>query len=192
MSDEQQDVPTAILEHPFLVVDGVVGEVLRNNFPQFRLRWKQHTSGSSRHTVTDQSNRELFQIWVRAIRLSDTVLSVIAAPDLAQPVEFGVGLVRQILHQAAMDQVRLDEMKRQIFPETTSDPQAIVAQTVGQRDSARYAHPSYKQRQNIVGAYFEAKKKGEAQNRDTWAQMHHGICGKTLGRYIKELKTDTK
>jgi hypothetical protein len=48
-----------------------------------------------------------------------------------------------------------------------------------------FAHPLEKRKQ-IVNDFRVARAKGEVENKNAWAQSHHGITGKTLLSYEKE------
>lgn len=58
------------------------------------------------------------------------------------------------------------------------------------KDSGHYAYP-FDKRIAIVEHYFQARKEGEAKNKDIWAK-EYGISGKTLGEYIKEYQTEQR
>jgi hypothetical protein len=52
--------------------------------------------------------------------------------------------------------------------------------------SDHYAYPDPKKRLEIVKKYREAKKRGEIKNKNTWAECHYGISGRTLLEYERE------
>jgi hypothetical protein len=61
---------------------------------------------------------------------------------------------------------------------------------LAKKNSGHYAYPPNK-RAEIVQEYRAAQQRGEVANRDAWAQAQHGICGRTLGSYIKDIEAET-
>jgi hypothetical protein len=75
---------------------------------------------------------------------------------------------------------RLEEKIRPFLPKAKPPPQ----------DSGHYHYPA-EQRKKIVAEYREAKAKGEARNKDTWARVNYMISGRTLYNYQEEFPPET-
>lgn len=56
-------------------------------------------------------------------------------------------------------------------------------------DSGHYKYPP-QERQQIVEEYRDARRRGQALNKDAWARSRWDICGKTLLKYEKEFPAE--
>ena len=84
---------------------------------------------------------------------------------------------------------KVDDLRKGL--EYLKTAQGESKQMVQVKESERFSHDRAKRRV-IVAAYHEAHARGDAPNKENWAQMKHGISGKTLSRYIQEVEQDTK
>ena len=64
------------------------------------------------------------------------------------------------------------------------------AEQAGVEESSRFSYPRAKRRR-IVEEYRTARRNGEVENKDTWAERQHHICRKTLWRYEREFPEET-
>lgn len=94
---------------------------------------------------------------------------------------------RGILHRLASpssDNSGIEASMKNRCATTTTDQELHPEQDKVQ-DSEHYAYSPEKRRQ-IVEHYRTARKNGEIENKDTWADTNYGISRKTLWRYEQE------
>jgi len=65
-----------------------------------------------------------------------------------------------------------------------------TAEQAGAREGARFSYPR-PQRRQIVAEYRTARRNGEVENKETWAQNRYHICRKTLWRYECEFPEES-